>query len=150
MLAQPVELNPRRVALHHALRVADENIGRVVVGGVDERLHLHRAALAQTLGKVPRNHDPHFRVAVVECPGHGGIAIYDTDYMKILAGLETFEQILTLLAAVLVVNINGQAFEIETDAIAKEQHERNRHDDYDGEAARVAQDVQHFFAGHGQ
>ena len=51
------------------------------------------------------------------------------------------EQVLALLAAVLIVDIDGQPFEIEIDAIAEEKHQNHRHEDDNDQAARVAQDL---------
>ena len=80
----------------------------------------------------------------------GGHVVDDADDVKVLAGLEVLEQVLALLAAVLVVDIDRQPFEIEIDAVAEEQHQCDRHDDDDAEAARVAQDLQQLFSGNGQ
>jgi hypothetical protein len=41
--------------------------------------------------------------------------------MKIFTGLEVFEKVLALLAAVAVVDKNGQSLEVEIDAVAEEQ-----------------------------
>jgi hypothetical protein len=46
-------LNLRRIALDDRLRIADEHVGRVVVGGIDKRLNLNGTAFAQPLTKNP-------------------------------------------------------------------------------------------------
>ena len=141
---------PVGVPLHDALRIAHQHVSRVVVCGVHKGLHLHGTALAQLLRKVPRDDQPHLRLACVERMSDRGHIVDHAGDLKVLAGLEVLEQILALLAAVLVVDIDGQPLEIEADAVAEQQHERDRHDDDDTEAARVAQNLQQLFSGNGQ
>src|SRR5580658_5053056 len=69
--------------------------------------------------------------------------------MKIRARLKMLEQVLALLAALLIVDVDGHPLEVEIDAVAKKQHQRDRHDDDNAQAARVAHNMQHFFAGDG-
>ena len=112
-------MNLCRVTLHHRLRVADKHIGRIVVSAVDKRLNLHWPAAAQPLGKVPRYDDSHLRVAMVESPRDCRVAVHHARDFEVLAGLEALQQVLALLAAVLVVHINRQPLQIQIDAVTK-------------------------------
>ena len=69
VVAKPVELEVRRIALDNGLGIADEEIGGVVIRAVDERLHLDWAAVAQALREIPRDDNPHSGVAVVKRSG---------------------------------------------------------------------------------
>ena len=149
-LAEPIHLNLRRIALNNRLRIANEHISRVVIGAIDKRLHLNGATVAQALREVPRNDDAHLCAAVVEGARQLGITADDAGNMKIFTGLEVFEKVLALLAAVAVVDKNGQSLEVEIDAVAEEQHKHCGHDDDDDEAARIADNLHDLFHGNGE
>src|SRR5664279_1642812 len=70
--------------------------------------------------------------------------------MEVLTSLEVLEQVLTLLAAVLIVDIDRQPFEIEIDSIAEEQDKDDRHQNDNDEAAPVVQNLHDLFSRNGQ
>ena len=94
------------------------------------------------LREIPRNDDAHLCVAVVQRARQLGIALHHARNVKVFARLKVLEQVLALLAAVLIEHINRQSLEIEIDAVAEEQHQHRRHQDDNHQAARVAQNLQ--------
>ena len=86
---------------------------------VDQRLNLGGAAVVQALREIPGNDNPHFGVAVVKRSGECGIIVHHPHNVEVLAGLKALQQILALLAAVAVVDVNGQALEIEIDTVTE-------------------------------
>ncbi len=89
-------------------------------------------------------------MAVVQRPRQLRIVADHARNMKILARLKVLQQILALLAAVLVQHINRQSLQIEIHAVAEEHHQHRRHHDDNHQAARIAQDLHHLFARNGQ
>src|SRR5208282_3997937 len=100
--------------------------------------------------EIPRDNDPHFGVAVIERSGERRIVVHNPHDVEVRAGLEALQEILALLAAVAVVHVNGQALEIEIDAVTKQQHQNRRHNHHNDQTARVAEDLDDFFSSHGQ
>ena len=100
LLAKPVKLHLGGVSLHHRLGIADQYVGRIVICRIHERLHLDRPAGCKRLREVPRNHDPHLGVAVVQRARNRGITIDHPSDLEVPAVLKVLEQVLALLAAI--------------------------------------------------
>src|SRR2546422_682097 len=86
--AQTIELDVGGISLDDSLSVADEDVGGVIVGGVDERLHLGGAAVMQALGEIPGDHDAHLGVAVVESACEHRVVVDHSHDFEIVTGLE--------------------------------------------------------------
>ena len=109
------------VALQHALRVSDCQVRRVVIAGVNQGLDLHRSAVMQPLRKVVRNDDRQRRLAAIDGTREFGIRSGHSSDREIVAGLEPLQQVLAVLAAVAIEDIDRQMLQIEVHAVAKQQ-----------------------------
>ena len=58
------------------------------------------------------------------------------------------EQVLALLAAFLIVDVDRQPLQVEIDAVSEQQHQRYGHQHNNDQAARIAQNLNDFLFGH--
>src|ERR1035437_1072624 len=97
---------------------------------------------------MPGNHEAHPGVAVIDCAGEFALIVDGPDDAKILARLEALQEILALLASVLIVDIYRQSFLIQVDAVAEQQTQDRRHCDDNHQAARIPENLHDLLLGH--
>src|SRR5215469_10858592 len=145
-----LDLYAGRISGQHGFRVAEDQVGGVVVDSIDDPLHFDGAALAKLFGEVAGYNHTETATPGIDRGSQSAIVGVHHDNSKVRRGLEMLEQVLALLAALAIEDAHRHVLLIETDSLPHQHHQHHRHEKHDREAPRIAANLHHFLALNGE
>ena len=148
MPALRVAAEARGVSLDDAFRVPLRDRRGVGIATIEQQLHLRLSVTGEYIaGKIRGDHHAQQRAARIHRPFNRAVTANGVDDLKITRALEIAHQLGALRTAIHVVNDSRDAVNIQAQCIAENQQHNERNGDGRGQAARIADHMQHFLAG---
>src|SRR5271166_1935867 len=144
---RPLQLDIAGEGPDHRPRITERDVGGVVVGRVEDRLHGGGIGRREILREVRRDDDGHLAVAGVDRALDAVVVALALDDLKIERRLESLHHRLALLAALPVEQADLHVLDVEIDAVAEQRHLHERHQEHDHQAARIPQHLDDLLLG---